>query len=292
MRSNNWKSIASGLLLSCAIGATVQLPSVVFAQTQVEQEDLSRQLAALKWYESGRSGSIAGVATFQATDRYTFLSSSDTDKFLVINGNPSTSETKYTVAPVQGDWFAILNFEPEGLIKDDEKIDADLLLKSLKEANVAGSEKRRELGLSPLTLLGWAIPPRYDNLNKRLEWATLIRDEQSQLIFSNVSTKILGRSGYTNVTLVTDSADSVERDLAEFKASMVNFKYVDGEKYSDWKEGDKVAAYGLGALVLGGAAAVATSKGGFKLVGLAIFAALAAMWAAIKRFFGNKKTDQ
>ena len=67
---------------------------------------------------------------------------------------------------------------------------------------------------------------------------------------------------------------------------------VDGERYSDWKEGDKVAAYGLGALVLGGAAAVATSKGGFKAIGIAILAAVAALWGGIKKLLGRKKTSQ
>jgi uncharacterized membrane-anchored protein len=286
------KSVVSAAVLCCALGATVSVPAMAFAQTQTEQQEVSRQLAELGWYESGKVGNIAGKATFQASEKYTFLSPSDTDKFLVINGNPSTGGISNTIAPVQGDWFAILSFAPEGLVKDDEKIDADALLTSLKEANVQGAAKRRELGFSPLTMLGWAIPPRYDTANKRLEWATLLQDEDSKSIFANVSTKVLGRSGYTNVVLVTGSADSVERDLAEFKASMANFKYVDGERYSDWKEGDKVAAYGLGALVLGGAAAVATSKGGFKAIGIAILAAVAALWGGIKKLLGRKKTSQ
>ena len=80
----------------------------------------------------------------------------------------------------------------------------------------------------------------------------------------------------------------MDQDLLDFKAALKNFDYVSGEKYSEWKEGDKVAAYGLGALVLGGAAAAATSKGGIKVVWLAILAGIAALWAGIKRFFGRK----
>lgn len=286
------KSVVSAAVLCCALGVTMSVPTMVFAQTQAEQQEMTRKLAELDWYKPGKSGSIAGKATFEASDKYTFLSPSDTDKFLVINGNPSTGGISNTIAPVQGDWFAILSFAPEGLVKDDETIDADALLKSLKEANLQGAAKRRELGFAPLTMLGWSIPPRYDTANKRLEWATLLQDEETKAIFANVSTKVLGRSGYTNVVLVTGSADTVERDLAEFKTSMADFKYVDGERYSDWKEGDKVAAYGLGALVLGGAAAVATSKGGFKAIGIAILAAIAALWGGIKKFLGRKKTPQ
>ena len=76
--------------------------------------------------------------------------------------------------------------------------------------------------------------------------------------------------------------------MADFKLALKNFDYVSGEKYSEWKQGDKVAAFGLGALVLGGAAAVATSKGGFKMVFLAIAAGAAALWGGFKKFFGRK----
>lgn len=286
------KSVVSAAVLCCAIGATVVIPSMVFAQTQAEQQETSRQLAELGWYEAGKVGSIADKATFLASEKYSFLTPADTDKFLVINGNPSTGGRSNTIAALESGWFAILSFAPEGLVKDDEKIDADNLLASLKENNAKEAGTRREQGFSALTLLGWAIPPRYDTTNKRLEWGTLLRDEQTQAIYANVSTKILGRSGYTNVVLVTGAPDTVERDLAEFKVAMANFNYVDGEKYSDWKQGDKVAAYGLGALVLGGAAAVATSKGGFKAIGIAILAGLAALWGVVKKFFNNKKTSQ
>lgn len=286
------KSVVCAGVLCCAMGVTVTIPSMVFAQSQVEQQEMSRQLAELGWYAAGKVGNISDKATFLASEKYSFLSPADTDKFLVINGNPSTGGRSNTIAAVNSGWFAILSFAPEGLVKDDEKIDADDLLASLKESNANEAPKRREQGFAALTLLGWAIPPRYDTTNKRLEWGTLLRDEQTQAIYANVSTKILGRSGYTDVVLVTSSPDTVERDLADFKVAMANFNYVDGEKYSDWKQGDKVAAYGLGALVLGGAAAVATSKGGLKAIGIAILAGLAALWGVIKSFFSKKKTQQ
>lgn len=77
--------------------------------------------------------------------------------------------------------------------------------------------------------------------------------------------------------------------MEDFKKALKNFDYVSGEKYSEWKQGDKIAAYGLGALVVGGAAAVATSKGGLKAIGLAIVAGIAAVWAFIKRIFMRKQ---
>ena len=69
--------------------------------------------------------------------------------------------------------------------------------------------------------------------------------------------------------LVSD-AKSLTQDVDEFKRSLQGFEYVSGERYSEFKQGDKIAEYGLAALILGGAAAVATKKG---------------FWAAIVAFF-------
>ena len=111
----------------------------------------------------------------------------------------------------------------------------------------------------------------------------------------NVTTKILGRSGYTTAILVSNP-ETLDKDLIDFKIALKNFDYVSGEKYSEWKQGDHVAAYGLGALVLGGAAAVASKKGFFavilgfiaaswKFVAVALIAGLG--W--IKSLFSRKK---
>ena len=253
---------------------------------QGAEKTAEQQLSELNWLMPGSVGRVADKAEFNVTDSYTFLDSSDTDKFLEINGNPPQGNS-FTVAPVNGNWFGILNFAAEGYIKDDEKIDADELLSALKEQNAQGNEERRKQGYPALILEGWYFPPRYDTSTNRLEWGTKIRNEQDQSLIVNVSTKILGRSGYTSAILVADP-ETLDQDLLDFKNALKNFDYVGGEKYSEWKEGDKIAAYGLGALVLGGAAAAATSKGGIKAIGLAILASLAALWAGIKRLFGRK----
>lgn len=273
------------LLAACL--AALQLSS--FAQESPADKALQEQLSQLNWLRPGSVGRIGDKAEFTVKEGFTFLGAQDTDKFLQINGNPPQGGSSYTIASTRptSAWFGILRFAPEGYVKDDEKIDADALLKALKEQNAAGNAEKKKQGYQTVTLEGWFFPPRYDQESKRLEWGTRLRTEDNGEVV-NVSTKVLGRSGYTHATLVS-SPDTMERDLAEFKLALKDFEYVAGEKYSEWREGDKVAAYGLGALVLGGAAAVATSKGGLKVVGLAIAAAAAGLWAGLKKFLGRKK---
>lgn len=284
-----WKQLASATALILAIGAAhaqATPAEPASAATAPAEQDLGRQISALGWLKPGSTGSVGGKAEFKASDKYSFLSAADTDKFLQLNGNPPPGDS-YTIAPTQGSWFGILSFADEGYIKDDEQIDAEALLKQLKEQNVASNERKRQQGYPTMTLDGWAIPPRYDSASKRLEWGTRFISDADKQPVVNVSTRILGRSGYTSAVLVTSPA-TLEADLADFKSALKDFDYVSGEKYSEWKQGDKVAAIGLGALVVGGAAAVASSKGGLKGILLAVAAGAAALWAGVKKLFGRK----
>jgi uncharacterized membrane-anchored protein len=267
------KKLIAGLLASA-------LFSPLFA---VAQQD---KISELKWITAPAVGKVGDKAEFKITGSNLYLDSIETDKFLQLNGNLPTKDA-YTIANGKANWFGILKVVEEGYVKDDEKIDADALLESLKEGNKVGNERKKEKGLPIMTLEGWYFPPRYDTENKRLEWGTKLRSEDGKSITVNVTTKILGRSGYTSAILVT-SPETLDKDLLDFKSTLKNFDYVSGEKYSEWKQGDKVAAYGLGALVLGGAAAVATKKGGLKLLWIGILAAGAAIWAGFKKFFAKK----
>jgi uncharacterized membrane-anchored protein len=67
---------------------------------------------------------------------------------------------------------------------------------------------------------------------------------------------------------------------------------VSGQKYSEFKSGDKVAAYGLSALVLGGAGVMAAKMGLFAKLGVilgkfwkGIVFGLIALGALVKKFW-------
>jgi uncharacterized membrane-anchored protein len=83
---------------------------------------------------------------------------------------------------------------------------------------------------------------------------------------------------------------ALQADLAAFNRALSDLRFVSGEKYSEFKVGDKVAEYGLAALVVGGAAAVATKAGaGFlKMIWVGALALGAVVVSFFKRLFGKK----
>lgn len=273
-----------GLSLSLGTGAKTE-----------SAPELPPEIKALNWQESGK-GEIAGKANVQIPSGYAFLGQADTSKLLQAFGNPPSSD-HFLIAPKSLDWFAVFSYDDTGYVKDDEKIDADDLLKSMKSGDKAGNEERKKLGLAALYTDGWQVAPHYDTATKRLEWGLRLRDESGEKNV-NYTSRILGRGGVMTATLVSDT-ETLSQNTAEFQKVLTGFNYNSGQTYTEFKNGDKVAAIGLGALVLGGAAAVATKKGLWGIIGgfLAatwkfLIAGVIALFAGVGKLFGRKKSAE
>src|SRR4029079_16440387 len=109
-----------------------------------------------------------------------------------------------------------------------------------------------------LTITGWEQPPHYDTKTHNLEWAIKGHAEGEPLL--NHNTRILGRRGVMSASLVVNP-NALAKVLPESKKLLTGFEYISGERYSEWRTGDKIAEYGLAGLVAGGAAAVLIKSG-------------------------------
>src|SRR5262249_53161989 len=151
--------------LALAVGLLAWMGSNGMAQT-AGQDDAWDKINKLNWQFEGADGKIGQEATFKIPQGHAFLDSADTRRFLELNGNPPR-DNRYVIGPTSLKWFGVFFFESIGYVRDDEKIDPDALLTSLKETNRASQEERRKLGMQSLILEGWHVPPRYDAETKR-----------------------------------------------------------------------------------------------------------------------------
>jgi uncharacterized membrane-anchored protein len=236
---------------------------------------------------------IAGVAHLKVADGYLTLDPADTQRLMEKMQNPGFTNSWYFSPQGSNKWFAIFDYDDTGHVKDDEKVDADAVLESLKQGAEETNKERAQRGWAPLRLVGWRVPPHYESDTKRLSWATLAESEGHQVI--NYTTKILGRTGVMTVTLATDP-DQLDSAVADLKSQLADFSFDSGNDYTSFRNGDKVAEYGLAGLIVGGAAAVAAKSGLFKWIGSALIAgwklvvaAVVGIGAAIKNLFTRKK---
>lgn len=225
-------------------------------------------LEALAWQIGPTDATIGTVATIHVPEGYVFLGAEDTRKLMELMEN-IPREHEYVFAPDDLNWYAVFEFSEVGYVDDDETIDAQSLLDTVTAGNEQGNIERQKRGWSTMTIMGWRFQPRYDKQSNLLEWALVAKEDASNSETINYNTRLLGRSGVMEVVLAADPKD-LDAAVAAFKNAIGGFKFVSGQQYADYREGDRVAEFGLAALIAGGAAAVATKKG---------------FWAAIVTFF-------
>ena len=257
-------------------------PSIAWSQAPSERDSARRDIASLAWQRGPTDGQIGKVATIKVAQGQAFLDGPNTRRFLELNQNPPR-DNHYTLVGGDGNWFAIFYFENSGYVKDDEKLDPDGILKSLQATDEPSNKERKRLGMPPLYTVGWHVPPHYDVATKRLEWGMRLRTDANDAIV-NYTIRLLGRRGVVHATLVSDP-EHLDRDIADFKTALTSYGFVPGEKYAEFRSGDRIAEYGLAALVLGGGAAVAVKSGFGKALAKFVVVGVVALGSAVAAFF-------
>ena len=241
----------------------------------------------IKWQKGPSLGELGDTAQVKVPDGYVFAGAGDTRLIMEANHNPTTGREMGFVAADGENWFAVFEFSDVGYVKDDDKhsLDANALLDSIKDSTTAGNQERMKRGWPTMTILGWETPPRYNELTHNLEWAIRAQSEGEPVI--NHNTRLLGRGGVMEVTLVVDPSLLAET-MPKFKAMLEGFEYRKGHKYAEFRAGDRTAAYGLTGLIVGGTTAALVKTGAFKWIWKALVAAGVGVAALVKKLFSRR----
>ena len=278
---------------------------VAYAQQldSVPRHLTAEELDARLHYQHGQVVIGNSLATLQIPPRYRYLDPHQSDLVIQAWGNPSDPGTLGMIVPADSSplaaksWAVIIFYEESGFVKDDDaaKLDYDKILKQIREQLDEANKNRKEQGYPTISLVGWAEPPRYDSATHKLYWAKELQFAGERHPTLNYNIRILGLGG----VLVLNAVAAMDQ-LAEVKnatpdiLSMVNFNT--GHRYADFVPGkDKVAEYGIAALIVGG---IAAKAGLFKvLLGLLIAAkklvilGIAAVGAFFRKLFRKKPPE-
>jgi uncharacterized membrane-anchored protein len=277
MLNQRWRFVFTALVLA--------LPYAAMSQ---EQQPSQQEQPKIAWQVGPTTGQLGDIALIKIPKGFRFTGKAGTQQLLVLTHNvPGGNELGAVVGDDQSSWFMIFESQDTGYVKDDEKdkLDADALLKSLQEGTEEGNEERKRRGWRPLHVTGWDRTPYYDPATHNLTWATRVRgDDPKDSGSVNHSIRLLGRRGTINVDLVADPGEYAA-SLPAFNTLISGFAYNQGSRYSDFTAGDKVAKYGLAALIAGGAGAVALKTGLLAKLWKFIVIGVVAVAGFIKRMF-------
>lgn len=256
-------SLGVGLLL-LLLGLALPLAlSAAEAPSAAEQEYDAAANAASQVLQRGPTEvKLLDQATLNLPAGYGFVPSKEAGRFLRAMGNVLHADPVGMILPIgenRANWFVVVEWDKAGYIKDDDAKDwkADELLDSLKEGTTAGNEERRSRGIPELEIIGWVEAPKYDAMSHQLVWSVSskhVGDTSNSNRGINYNTYALGREGYFSLNLVT-GLNTIEADKPAARTLLAGMNFTDGKRYADFNSStDKVAEYGLAALVAGVAA--------------------------------------
>lgn len=283
------------------------MAGALWAGTVLAQDDAANAAKMRQFVQSlhFRTGEIAldkADAHLHLQSGFRYLDQADARKVLEqLWGNPPDEDVLGLLVPdnagldSEHSWAVVLTYsDADGHVSDEDaaKIDYAQMLKDLQASTRDGNEERKKAGYGTIQLVGWAQPPRYDAQSRKLHWAKELAFSDANGHTLNYDIRVLGREGYLSMEAVSDMSDQALVNegmqqvlpMAEFDA---------GHRYADFNpKTDKLAAYGLAALVAGG---VAAKTGLLAKIGLMLLAAkklvivgFLAIVAFVKKIFGGK----
>ena len=255
-----------------------------------------RKLADGLKYQQGEIVLRGDIAKIKLPTEFRYLNPADTETVISkLWGNPPSNDRLGLIVPAgfdpldsSGYWAVVITYEEDGYVKDNDAagIDYTKLLAQMKEGMQAANQERQKAGYPSIDLIGWATPPRYDQATHKLYWARELKFGDSPEHTLNYSIRILGRRGVLVLNTVAPMAQLNEVETATPSVlAMVDFQ--EGHRYADFNPGtDKVATYGIAALIAGG---ILAKAGMFKLLWVGLLAAKKFVIIAILALVGYVK---
>ncbi len=251
---------------------------------EVAAQDAATALLASLKPQKGQIALPGGLAALNLDEKFLYLTPADSKRLVEEGwGNPPGSGDgtlgmiiPAAVNPLAEDgWGVIITYSADGHVADDDagSIDYAELLKEMQEGTRAANEERTKAGYAPLTLAGWAEPPRYEAASHKIYWAKdlVFGDNPNHTL--NYFIRVLGREGVLELNAVA-GMNQIAQVRESMKQVVALSDFTAGNRYADFNaDTDQVAAYGLAALVAGGVAA----KTG-------LLAKLLALLVAMKKF--------
>ena len=280
------------------------LPFEPAAAQSADEDESASYFDSIEWIAGPDVGRLGNEAEVQIPESCQFTESEGARLFMLATQNPPSGNERGILLcqnpeDAEDHYFVVFSYDASGYVRDDEgkKLDAAKILATIKRGTEAGNKERRRMGWSALNVGGWVREPFYDPATNNLTWSLRLLDDNQESSV-NHSVRLLGRGGVMHVDLVTGD-EQLAAAVPAFESMLAGFSYVSGQRYAEWRDGDKMAGYGLTALVAGGAGAAAVKLGLFgklwKMIaaflagaGKFIVVAFAAFAAKFRSFFGRK----
>ncbi len=246
------------------------------------EDKLEKEIAALDWKGEGTYKLPNSHSKLVLPENHLVAFGRDAQHFHALSGNPHKDKAIEAVVIDEDDNTVYFTCYNDGYVSLDDwkEIDSKKFLEEVIENTEEANKERRRQGMSELHVVGWLKRPTLDRKSNTVYWAIEAEDDDSGKIVNSVALR-LGRKGFERIVWVSER-DSYRPFGGELDVMMRAHSFEPGYRYSDFIKGDKVATYGIAALVAATLGTKVLKATGllvlFKKFGAVIFAGLATLF--------------
>ncbi|MBY2916139.1 DUF2167 domain-containing protein [Rhizobium leguminosarum] len=270
---------AAAVLLTLFAGQAGARPYQDMFPNRTDFSDAEKPVLEKLDFQQGVIKLPEAKATLNVPADFYYLSPADAMTVLVdIWGNPPAAAegtmgmifpAKYAPTDIEA-WGSTVEHSADGYVSDVDvaTTNYDELLQNIKDSIRENNVEREKQGFPKITLVGWASTPHYDKFAHTLHWARdlMFGDDKQHTL--NYSVRVFGREGVFQFNFVAglDQLKEIEGVIPTV-TKLVQFDK--GMAYTDYVEGDKIAAYGMAGMIAAGAGAKIAAKVGLLALALA-----------------------
>jgi uncharacterized membrane-anchored protein len=253
-------------------------------KTIPSSKDLAKKINSLGWVDGPKTISFSAAdAKILVKSGSGYLAGEDARQYMYWVNGAEFKDVEYLIDTPNATYT--YSFNKVGRVPNDFKnLNADELLKSMKDNIPTTNTKRTQAGLATVTNIKWFQKPAFDEKNHAAYYSYLIDwSDGDKTVQSAVL--MLGRSGFAKISVLVDAKKYTRENIV---LAIDTFGYNKEQEYTAWRQGDLVAAAGVAGLVAasaGGKAVVAASKGLWKF----ILAGIVGFGGLILGIFSKKK---
>jgi len=203
---------------------------------------------SVNWHPGPGIGDLRDLATVQIPEGLLFADAKGATSLLLTMGNPITGRETGVIAPQNGEWLIVFEFQEAGHVSREQvrNISAETLIMAVETENTKLNRQRKSRGWPEFAIDHWEERPRFDSEMNALTWAFTGRTGSNPVFAQNV--RLFGRSGFMSASWLGPKRSESAR---EFRQILTRFSFKAGRQYADFTPGEPVASRQIEEALLG-----------------------------------------
>jgi uncharacterized membrane-anchored protein len=234
-----------------SVMALAALPAMASAETgptPTTQEQRVAEIRAMHWSHEGNLTLARSHSSFALPAGFSGVVGADANRLVELANARSDKTADAYLVDSSNHSEVLLEYFDSGYVTLDDlgQINASEMLAQIKQATEDSNADRRAANIEEMHVTGWLQEPTFDHATNTAYWALAAATPSHGLV--NAVALRLGRNGYEKFTWIVPP-EEFRPASGTLDAALKSHTFDPDYRYSDHLSTDKVAGYGIAALI-------------------------------------------